>query len=112
MANVSVIQRHAHLAGAVEIEFVNGREGRLAKAVLTATSNPRRGSGETREAEPTAVRWTLWGKPAENAAEYLGVSDMAFSSAQPPTPNKAAVPTTSVNLRVTPRRYHAPGTDA
>ncbi|WP_341893506.1 hypothetical protein [Variovorax sp. YR752] len=27
MANASVIQRHAHLAGAVKLEFVNGREG-------------------------------------------------------------------------------------
>ena len=32
MANVSVIQRHAHLAGAVKLEFVNGREGKIAKA--------------------------------------------------------------------------------
>ena len=37
MANVQVIQRHAHLAGAVKLEFVNGREGRLAKATLTFT---------------------------------------------------------------------------
>ena len=49
MANVFVIQRHAHLAGAVKLEFVNGREGKIAKAVLTAISNTRRGSGETRE---------------------------------------------------------------
>ena len=48
MANVSVIQRHAHLAGAVKLEFVNGREGKVAKAVLTAISNSRRGSGEER----------------------------------------------------------------
>ena len=72
MANVSVIQRHAHLAGAVKLEFVNGREGKIAKAVLTAISNTRRGSGETREEESTAIQWTLWGKQAENAAEYLG----------------------------------------
>ena len=72
MANVSVIQRHAHLAGAVKLEFVNGREGRIAKAVLTAISNTRRGSGEAREEESTAIQWTLWGKQAENAAEYLG----------------------------------------
>jgi single stranded DNA-binding protein len=72
MANVSVIQRHAHLAGAVKLEFVNGREGKVAKAVLTAISNTRRGSGETREEEATAIQWTLWGKQAENAAEYLG----------------------------------------
>ena len=72
MANVQVIQRHAHLAGAVKLEFVNGREGKIAKAVLTAISNSRRGSGEAREEESTAIQWTLWGKQAENAAEYLG----------------------------------------
>ena len=76
MANVSVIQRHAHLAGAVKLEFVNGREGQIAKAVLTAISNTRRANrasaGETREEESTAIQWTLWGKQAENAAEYLG----------------------------------------
>lgn len=72
MANVSVIQRHAHLAGAVKLEFVNGREGKIAKAVLTAISNTRRGSGEAGEEESTAIQWTLWGKQAENAAEYLG----------------------------------------
>jgi single stranded DNA-binding protein len=72
MANVQVIQRHAHLAGAVKLEFVNGREGKIAKAVLTAISNTRRGSGDSREEESTAIQWTLWGKQAENAAEYLG----------------------------------------
>ena len=72
MANVQVFQRHAHLAGAVRLEFVNGREGKVAKAVLTAISNTRRGSGDNREEESTAIQWTLWGKQAENAAEYLG----------------------------------------
>jgi single-strand DNA-binding protein len=72
MANVQVIQRHAHLAGAVRLEFVNGREGKVAKAVLTAISNTRRGSGDAREEESTVIQWTLWGKQAENAAEYLG----------------------------------------
>jgi single stranded DNA-binding protein len=75
MANVQVIQRHAHLAGAVKLEFVNGREGKVARAVLTAISNTRRasrGDGEAREEESTAIQWTLWGKQAENAAEYLG----------------------------------------
>src|SRR5574337_989708 len=46
MANVQVIQRHAHLAGAVKLEFFNGREGKIAKAVLTAISNTRRGRSE------------------------------------------------------------------
>ena len=72
MANVQVTQRHAHLAGPVRIETVNGREGPVSKATLTAISNTRRGSGEHREEESTAVFWTLWGKQAENAAEYLG----------------------------------------
>ena len=72
MANVQVIQRHAHLAGPVRLDFVNGREGKVAKAVLTAISNTRRGSGDAREEETTAIQWTLWGKQAENAAEYLG----------------------------------------
>ena len=47
MANVQVFQRHAHLAGAVKLEFVNGREGKIAKGVLTAISNTRRGSGDS-----------------------------------------------------------------
>jgi single-strand DNA-binding protein len=72
MAYVRVEQRNAHLAGAVQLAFVNGREGKVAKAVLTAISNTRRGSAEAREDEPTAIQWTLWGKQAENAAEYLG----------------------------------------
>ena len=72
MAHVQVIQRHAHLAGAVKLEFVNGREGKTPKAVLTAISNTRRGSGDSREEESTAIQWTLWGKQAENAAQYLG----------------------------------------
>ena len=72
MANVQVIQRHAHLAGAVKLEFVNGREGKVAKAVLTAISNQYRGSGKDREERAVAVQWTLWGKQAEHAAEYLG----------------------------------------
>ena len=44
MANVQVIQRHAHLVGAVRLEIVNGREGRIAKGVLTAISNLGKGS--------------------------------------------------------------------
>ena len=72
MANVLVIQRNAHLADAVRLEFVNGREGQVAKATLTAISNVRWGSGDAREEEATAILWTLWGKQAEHAAEYLG----------------------------------------
>ena len=72
MANVQVIQRNAHLAGAVKLEYVSGREGRIAKATLTAISNNVRGSGDAREQQSTAIQWTLWGAQAENAAEYLG----------------------------------------
>jgi single-strand DNA-binding protein len=72
MAHVHVIQRHAHLASAVRLEFVNGRDGRIARATLTAISNTRRGSGEARQEESTAIQWTLWGQQAENAAAYLG----------------------------------------
>lgn len=72
MAQVQVFQRHAHLAGPVRIEYVNGREGKVAKGLLTAISNTRRGAGDSREEESTAIQWTLWGKQAENAAEYLG----------------------------------------
>ena len=72
MANIQVFQRHAHLAGAVRLEFVNGREGQqVARAVLTAISNTRRGSSDALEEESTAIQWTLWGKQAENAAAYL-----------------------------------------
>lgn len=72
MANVRVEQRNAHLAGVVRLEWVNGRDGKVAKGTLTAISNVRRGSGDDREEEATALLWTLWGKQAENAAEYLG----------------------------------------
>jgi single stranded DNA-binding protein len=72
MAHVHVTQRHAHLAGPVKLDTVNGREGPIARAVLTAISNNRRGSGDTRNEEATAIQWTLWGAQAENAARYLG----------------------------------------
>ena len=72
MANVRVEQRNAHLAGPVRLETVAGRDGDIGKAVLTAISNSKRGRGESREDEPTAIQWTLWGKQAENAAQYLG----------------------------------------
>jgi single-strand DNA-binding protein len=72
MANVQVIQRNARFAGPVRLEYVNGREGQVARGVVTAISNSRRGSGEEREEESTAIQWTLWGKQAESAAAYLG----------------------------------------
>ena len=72
MAFVRVEQRNAHLAGPVRLEVVNGRDGEVARATLTAISNTRRGSGEAREDEATVIQWTLWGAQAENAAQYLG----------------------------------------
>ncbi len=72
MAKVQVIQRNAHLASGVRIEYVEVRDGRQAKATLTAISNTRWGSGESRGEEATSIQWTVWGTQAENAATYLG----------------------------------------
>jgi single stranded DNA-binding protein len=72
MAFVRVEQRNARLASAVKVEFVKGRDGEVAKGTVTIISNTRRGSGDDRAEEATAIQWTLWGKQAENAAEYLG----------------------------------------
>ena len=75
MAFVRVEQRNAHLAGAVRLQTVEGRDGPVSKAMLTAISNTRRGGrgdGDNRGEEATAIQWTLWGKQAENAAQYLG----------------------------------------
>ena len=72
MAFVRVEQRNAHLASAVRLEYVNGRDGKVAKGTVTVISNTRRGSAEERSEEATVIQWTLWGKQAENAAEYLG----------------------------------------
>jgi len=72
MAFVRVEQRNARLATAVRVEFVKGRDGDVAKGTVTIISNTRRGSGDDKSEEATAIQWTLWGKQAENAAEYLG----------------------------------------
>ena len=72
MAVIQVIQRNAHLAGPVRYDMVEGRDGKLARAVFIAISNTRRGAGDAREDEPTAIQWTVWGKQAENAARYVG----------------------------------------
>jgi single-strand DNA-binding protein len=72
MAHVLVIQRNAHLAGDIRLEQINGRDGQIAKAQLTAISNVRWASGDAREEEATAILWTLWGTQAENAAKFLG----------------------------------------
>jgi single stranded DNA-binding protein len=72
MAFVRVEQRNARLASAVKVEYVKGRDGEVAKGTVTIISNTRRGSGEERAEEATAIQWTLWGGQAENAAAYLG----------------------------------------
>ncbi len=72
MAFVRVEQRNAHLASTVRLVSVQGRDGQpVSKATLTAISNTRKGSGENRGEETTAILWTLWGKQADNAAQYL-----------------------------------------
>jgi single-strand DNA-binding protein len=72
MAFVRVEQRNAHLASAVRLVSVQGRDGQpVSKATLTAISNTRKGSGDNRGEEATAIFWTLWGKQAENAAKVL-----------------------------------------
>ena len=52
MAFVRVEQRNAHLAGPVRLDYVNGREGKVAKATLTAISNSRRGGREHARKRP------------------------------------------------------------
>ena len=71
MAFVRVEQRNARLAAAVRLSTVEGKDGPLSKGLVTAISNVRKGSGEQREEEATSIQWTLWGKLAENAAQYL-----------------------------------------
>ncbi len=69
MAFVRVEQRNAHLASTVRLVSVQGRDGQpVSKATLTAISNTRKGSGDNRGEEATAILWTLWGKQADNAS--------------------------------------------
>jgi single stranded DNA-binding protein len=72
MAFVRVEQRNARLTAAVRLETVKGNDGDIAKGTLIAISNTRRGKGEERTEEALAILWTLWGRQAENAAQYLG----------------------------------------
>lgn len=71
MAFVRVEQRNARLAAPVKIEYVKGRDGEVPKGTVTVISNVRRGSGDERAEEATAIQWTLWGVQAQNAAIYL-----------------------------------------
>jgi single stranded DNA-binding protein len=72
MAFARVEQRNARLASVVRIDYVKGREGEVAKGTVTVINNTRRGSGNDKSEEATAIQWTLWGLQAENAAAYLG----------------------------------------
>jgi single-strand DNA-binding protein len=58
---------HAGQAGDADHPRRRGDQGHR-----PAISNGRKGSGDNREEEPTAIQWTLWGKLAENAGQYLG----------------------------------------
>jgi single-strand DNA-binding protein len=71
MSFVRVEQRNARLAGAVKVETVKGNDGDVSRGVVTVISNARHGAGPERGEEATAIRWTLWGRQAENAARYL-----------------------------------------
>jgi len=68
MAYVRIEQRNGRLATEVTVEQVSTREGPLAKGTVVVISNGVRNG----ESEATAIRWTVWGKQAENAARYLG----------------------------------------
>ena len=69
MAFVRVEQRNARLAAAVRVDVVQGKDGPVSKGTVVAISNVRRQGAED---EATSIQWTLWGKQAESAAEYLG----------------------------------------
>jgi single-strand DNA-binding protein len=70
MSFVRIEQRNARLAAAVKLDQIKGREGFITKGTVVVLSNVRKGDG--RDDEVTSILWTLWGKQAENAAEYLG----------------------------------------
>jgi single-stranded DNA-binding protein len=68
MAIVRIEQRNGRLATEVKVEEIGTREGPLAKGTIVVISNSFRNGAS----EATAIRWTVWGKQAENAARYLG----------------------------------------
>ena len=67
MAQVRIEQRNGRLATDVRVGQVETREGPLAKATMVVISNGYRNG----ESEATSIRWTAWGKQAENAGKYL-----------------------------------------
>ena len=68
MAYVRIEQRNGRLATEVTLDQVSTRDGPIAKGTVVVISNGVRNG----ESEATAIRWTVWGKQAENAAKYLG----------------------------------------
>ena len=68
MAYVRIEQRNGRLATEVIVDQVSTREGPLAKGTVVVISNGFRNG----ESEATAIRWTVWGKQAENASRYRG----------------------------------------
>ena len=67
MAYVRIEQRNGRLAADVELQWVKGQGGQIAKASMVVISNVVR-SGDS---EATSIRWSAWGRQAENAAKYL-----------------------------------------
>ena len=67
MATVRIEQRNGRLATEVRVVEVSTREGPLAKGTVVISNGFRNGASEA-----TAIRWTVWGKQADNAARYLG----------------------------------------
>ena len=59
MAFLRVEQRNARLAGLVRVEYVKGCDGEVAKGTVTIISNTRRGSGDERAEEATAIQWRI-----------------------------------------------------
>ena len=74
MAFVRVEQRNAHLASARAAGVRAGprRSTRQQGDADRDQQHPQGFSGDNRGEEATAILWTLWGKQAENAAQYLG----------------------------------------
>jgi single-strand DNA-binding protein len=59
------------LAGAVRLISVEGRDGPINQATLTAISTTRKGRGNNKGQEATANQWTLWGKHAAQGSCLL-----------------------------------------
>ena len=91
MANVQVFQRHAHLAGAVKLEFVNGREGKIAKGVLTAISNTRRAGKSSGDAASRPMCQLVWRSGCSAAGRTVTRSGGSATDVPPSAATGAAV---------------------